>query len=121
MVRLEPAEFNGNDEMRIATALLPAKQLLTSNTRTLSVKQARKMKEMGSVRMVAVKNEVTRHGTKITHRGYELYFLESVSAFWREVIEQYSPKWIEAMLEEYCQQLTARRSGVSRQRGRYWD
>jgi hypothetical protein len=91
MIRPDPVALKGDDEVTIATAFLPAEQLPDGKVRILSREQGKKMWELGLHPMVAVKSEVTRHGTKITHRGFELYFLEGVPAAWREVIEQHSP------------------------------
>jgi hypothetical protein len=109
MARLDPVAFNGNDEMTIATAFLPVEQSPDGKVRVLSQEQGKKMLELGLRPMVAVRSEVTRHGTKMTHRGYELHFLEGVPAAWREVIEQYSPMWIESMLEDYYEKVHAKK------------
>jgi hypothetical protein len=102
MIRPDPVAFKGDDEVVIATAFRPAEQLPDGKVRVFSRGQEKKMRELGFRPMVAVKSEVTRHGTKITFSGYELYFLEGLPATWREVIEQHSPDTIETMLEEHA-------------------
>src|ERR1017187_3250668 len=108
MIQPDPIAVMNGEEAIIATAFLPAEQLPNGKVRVLNREQGKKMWELGLRPMVAVKSEVTRHGTAITYCGYELYFLESVPAAWREVIKQHSPKLVETMLEEYSEKLNAR-------------
>ena len=109
MIRSDPLALKSDEEVTIATAFLPVEQLPTGKVRVLSIKRAKQLREMGFRPMVAIRSEVTRHGTKITHCGYELHFIEGVPPSLREVIEQRAPETVEAMLEEYYQKLNARK------------
>jgi hypothetical protein len=109
MICSVPVALNGDDELSIATAFLPIEELPDGTVRALNQKQEKEMRELGLRPMVAVKSEVTREGTKIIHRGYELYFREGISGAWRAVIEQHSPKWVESMLEGYYEKLNAKK------------
>jgi hypothetical protein len=108
MIRPDPVALKSDGEVIIASAFLPVEQLPDGKVRVLNREQGKRMWELGLRPMVAVRSEVARHGTKITYRGYELHFLESVSAAWREVIKRHSPKSVQSMLEEHFQKLNAR-------------
>lgn len=109
LLMIRPDPVARDDGVVITTAFLPVEQLPNGKVRVLNREQGKKMSELGLRPMVAVRSDVTRHGTKITHRGYELNFLEGVPAAWREVIEQQAPNTVERMLEEYYQNLNARK------------
>jgi hypothetical protein len=108
MIRPEPVALKGDEEVTIATTFLPVEQLPDGKVKVLSPEQGRKMWELGFRPIVAVKSNVSRQGGKVTIRGFELYLLHGAPAAWREVIEQHSPKMVEAILEDYYANLNAR-------------
>ena len=112
MIRPGPVALKGEDEVIIATAFLPAEQLPNGKVKVLSIKRAKQLREMGFRPMVAIRSEVTRHGTKITHCGYELHFIEGVPTALREVIKHFSPVSVKEMLDEYYQNLNATKEAV---------
>jgi hypothetical protein len=86
---------------------VPVKQLPDGTVRVLSISLAKKYAEMGLKPVVSVVSEVTRHGTKVTHRGYDLHFVEGAPPSMQETLKHLGPVIVDGLIGDFYDKLGA--------------
>jgi hypothetical protein len=97
-----------------ATAFLPMEQFSDGTVKPLSAKEAARMKGLGFGPVGAVRTEVIRYGSKVTHlSGYEFYLAAGLPPAFREVVTRLiTPVLVDEMLENFYTKVNATKDEI---------